>query len=789
MQTISIVRKWLAVGIVLSFVVMSIIPTTGNVAVSDRMNKGNARGSPPDEEWNRTYRIPSKGGAIGNCVQVTPDGGYIVTGYAGYGYWYDVYVLKVDSQGNELWNRTFGNQSTTRWDSGNWVEVTSDHGYIITGRHSVLTSGPSGVFFAFDVNPGSNSVWFDPYNPGVLHDIGSNTAPDFISGGCFANNIWYAVCYSGGLYTVDYTTGEMTLLGGTTPLYGIGYDDSSGTMYGCDSTNLYKVDMTTGATTLVGPFNNTWGCMIDMTIDCDGNAYGHDISHDAIDKINLTTGAATMIGYTGIDCNYAQGMGFDKDNDILYLAAYTTEGEGGLYTVDVATGHATLVGSFQGGDEVDGLAIPYGIYWNSYDEVWLIKTDAHGNEQWNTTYGLGQASGSCVKQTKDGGYIVTGRDADHVFLLKTDASGNETWFKTYENTSGGSSLALTPDGGYIVTGKMNYKLFLMKTDQNGTVEWEKVFFPNAPPYFGSGGAEVQLTSDGGYIVGGTATNDSYSSAMLLMKTDADGNEQWNRTFSGSNWYKWALGYSVIQTVNGDYVLGGTQLGDRLWLIRTHPDGSVVWNRIYVPSLCARCYCVQQTPDTGFIATGAINVMSGPHCLLLKLNAGDNHPPSSSPIEGPHWGVLNENYSFCINATDPDGDTLYCTWDWGDGNSTGWLGPYPPNGTLCAIHAWSQKGTYTITITLRDKFGHESNSSPFYEFYAGESKHAFLFGRYTNMTSDDGFRIIDAVNLRMLLFRPIHYVHYREGEKVAFSINTSRAFITRHFIVGRVDALT
>lgn len=652
---------------------------------------------PPDEEWNKTYYIPSRWTAMGNCIQVTPDGGYIVTGDVGGAEQYSAYLLKIDDRGKELWNRTFGGDFSHNFDNGYWVEVTDDNGYIITGRRTRIlpnalnpqTSprdntniGNDGKFYAFDIYPGENSAWFDPTTPGVLNYLGPNTADSFISAGTWGNDIWYAAAYYGGLYVVDPTTGAMTLIGGSTPLFGLGFDDSSGYLYGCDATNLYEVNMETGATTLVGPFN-TGGLMIDMAIDGYGNAYGHDIANDAIYKIDLTTGATTLIGPTGIDCNYGQGMGYDKDNGVLYLAAYTSIGQ--LYTCDITTGHCTLVGNFQGGDEVDGLAIPYNNI-HHYSDAWLIRTDANGIELWNRTFGGGGGSkvGHCVKQTKDGGYIVAGTDNDHLLLYKTDASGTEVWHKTYafENYSEGYSLALTADGGYIITGQgviitgqspASY-LLLMKTDENGTVEWEKDFFANTWPYH-SCGYSAEQTSDGGYIVGGSTSDD-----LLLMKTDQNGSEVWNQTYGdiGSD-----SGCSVLQAADGDYIVGGTRgaiptdMMDKFWLIRTHPNGTVVWNQLYPILLSSRYSCMQQTPDNGFIATGAAGDLFETKCVIFKLNVGNNRPPSSSSIEGPSWGLIETNYSFCINATDPDGDALYCMWDWGDGNITGWLGPVPP----------------------------------------------------------------------------------------------------------------
>lgn len=543
-------KKELVVGIIVLFVGTCIIPSTGDFTVSNGMKKGNVRDSPPDEEWNRTYSAHPPGDySCGYCIKVTPDGGYIVTGYSGSDGSYSVYLLKVDNQGNELWNRTFG----SGYIQGNWVEITSDNGYIITGR--------------------------------------------------------------------------------------IGYEN------------------------------------------------------------------------------------------------------------------------------------PYSNY------VWLIKTDANGNEEWNRTFGgLGNWTGYCVKQTMDGGYILTGMywdyDSHSLLLIKTDALGNVQWYKTYGNHSGGYSLAHTTDGRYIVTGVISYNLGLMKIDENGTVEWEREFSHK-------NGRAVQQTSDGGYIVGGQTSNDS-GNGLLLMKTDENGVEQWNRTFYGSG-----SGFTVIQTVDGDYILGGTPFR----LTRTHPDGNVVWDHFYLPSSQnAQCYCVQQTPDNGFIATGVIDLQTNPKCVILKLNASNNHPPSSSTIEGPHWGVINESYQFCINATDPDGDALYCTWEWGDGNITDWLGPYSSNVTVCASHAWSQKGTYEIRVKLKDKFGHESNWSDPYVFNVYELKNAFLFGRYTNMTTEGDYRTVEAVNLRMILLRPVQYFHYIAGEKITFLQNNSKVFITPRFIIGMVDAV-
>jgi len=272
-----------------------------------------------------------------------------------------------------------------------------------------------------------------------------------------------------------------------------------------------------------------------------------------------------------------------------------------------------------------------------YDAL-LIKADASGNVQWAKTYGgtSGDYAYS-VQQTSDGGYIVVGYtnsfgagDYD-IFLIKADASGNVQWAKTYGGTSGdyAYSVQQTSDGGYIVAGRTYsfgagyYDIFLIKTDASGNVQWAKTYGGTSGDYAYS----VQQTSDGGYIVAGTTW--SFGAGyydIFLIKTDASGNVQWAKTYGGTD-YDWA--YSVRQTSDGGYIVAGyTQsfgAGDYdIFLIKTDANGNISWAKTYGGTDYDWAYSVRQTSDGGYIVAGyTASFGAFGDIFLIKTDANGN----------------------------------------------------------------------------------------------------------------------------------------------------------------------
>jgi hypothetical protein len=223
--------------------------------------------------------------------------------------------------------------------------------------------------------------------------------------------------------------------------------------------------------------------------------------------------------------------------------------------------------------------------------MYLVKTDANGNMQWNQTYGgpLWEECSSVV-QTSDGGYALTGSttsfgpgDRSDVYLVKSDPSGNMQWNKTYggeaiTTNDGASSVIQTSEGGYIMAGSTwssgtgSTDVYLIKTDANGTLQWNKTYGGTRDEL----GCSLVQASDGGYAIAGwTYSFGTGVPNVYLVKTDAVGNEQWSKAYGGSDP---DYGYSLIRTSDGGYAIAGytdypgPDGYDDMFLVKTDAEG-------------------------------------------------------------------------------------------------------------------------------------------------------------------------------------------------------------------------
>jgi hypothetical protein len=260
-----------------------------------------------------------------------------------------------------------------------------------------------------------------------------------------------------------------------------------------------------------------------------------------------------------------------------------------------------------------------------------------GDTLWTRTYGGSMDDQPySVQQTTDGGYIIAGYTGSFpsydVYLVKTDPDGDTLWTQTYggSNYDKAFSVQQTTDGGYIVAGEtwsfgIGRDVYLLKTDADGDTLWSRTYGGNG----WDGAYSTQQTTDGGYIISGFFELPVGGDwAIYLVKTAANGDSLWTRTYGQSEMNE---GYCVRQTTDGGYMVAG-YTGDwgeeDLYLVKTDTHGDTLWTRTYGGRESDWAESVRQTTDGGYIVAGSTN----------SFGAGD--------------------YDFYLLKTDSSGDTLW-----------------------------------------------------------------------------------------------------------------------------------
>lgn len=185
------------------------------------------------------------------------------------------------------------------------------------------------------------------------------------------------------------------------------------------------------------------------------------------------------------------------------------------------------------------------------------------------------------------------------FAVSVEADSS-TWSQIYggKGDDYAYSSVATSDGGYAIAGSTESfgagarDCWLIKIDASGNLEWNKT-------YGGTGNESARslvATSDGGYALGG---------AGLLIKTDAYGNMLWNKTYEEDC-------SILIATSDGGYAIAcstdsfghiGPDDSTNFMLIKTDSVGNVEWNRTYSNGNSETAYVLAETSDGGYAIGG------------------------------------------------------------------------------------------------------------------------------------------------------------------------------------------
>jgi predicted secreted protein len=283
----------------------------------------------------------------------------------------------------------------------------------------------------------------------------------------------------------------------------------------------------------------------------------------------------------GYSCSNGEGGDLwlartDLQGEMLWNAIYGGSGEDIGYSVRQTDDHGFVV---------VGSTRSYGL---GEERLWLLKVSSNGSKMWDRIFGGFVSSagdgGLSVDQAKDGGYIATGytrsfgAGGKDLWLIKTDSEGNEQWSKTFGGTKDdvGMSVLQAEDGGYIVAGRTaSYgaggdDIWLLKVSSEGIEQWNTTFGGSKDDV----GFQVVELGDG-YALAGRTESASADERAILIKTDKVGRKQWERTYQGNT----AL--SLQRTEDGGFILAirtdSTETVKDALLLKTDGSGNPQWS--------------------------------------------------------------------------------------------------------------------------------------------------------------------------------------------------------------------
>jgi len=222
----------------------------------------------------------------------------------------------------------------------------------------------------------------------------------------------------------------------------------------------------------------------------------------------------------------------------------------------------------------------------AYDSGWLNISDLQGQNV-TVTHNLNLATD--FVQTIYGKTLPESEVHQTCLVGTSYAPG---WNETYDsNLRAGMvahfnvarSVVQTSDGGYAMTGYTTNSTgtgylyaWLVKTDAAGNHQWNKTYGGTNDCYAYS---LVQTDDDGGYALAGGAkvyATGGWWYDFWLVKTDSAGNMQWNRTFGDKGKNEIEVAYSMVITSDGGFAIAGTKrlmgVGFLGWLVKTDAFG-------------------------------------------------------------------------------------------------------------------------------------------------------------------------------------------------------------------------
>lgn len=201
---------------------------------------------------------------------------------------------------------------------------------------------------------------------------------------------------------------------------------------------------------------------------------------------------------------------------------------------------------------------------DSYGDIYLIKLNYEGEIIWESSYAdPGQELPSHILETPNGEYLITGNNQEggvgefnQIYLLKVDAYGNELWVKKYgaNDYQWAYKTIETSNGAYLTCGNLTSngynQVLIFRTDKNGNFMNEVTY---GEPFKSEIGYSIEKNKDNSYtIVGSSFEVNKSETEIILLKIDENYREIYFERFGAS---KFSLGFNLLKYAYGNVITG------------------------------------------------------------------------------------------------------------------------------------------------------------------------------------------------------------------------------------------
>ncbi|MBI2270007.1 MAG: hypothetical protein HYU69_06555, partial [Bacteroidetes bacterium] len=310
---------------------------------------------------------------------------------------------------------------------------------------------------------------------------------------------------------------------------------------------------------------------------------------EAADGNILIAGHTTSGGAGGEDIFV---MKTDTMMNIIWSRTYG--GPGDDYLVDrlpIAQNTSPYYPTPDGGFFLIGFTNSFG---QGSNDFYLLRIDKDGNLLWSKTYGTPAIERGVTINRYPNGNLVLGGDVEEgpfggkdVFLIITDSLGN--MIKNQQVGKGGHDQLFfaqpTIDFGYIYAGATSsegsggFDAHLVRFDINANPVWSKIY---GGPANDSYNGVIEIYGSAFLAVGYTQSFGAGSHDFLLSMFTDNGDLLWSKTYGGTNS---DIADHVIQTSDGGYAIVGTTQsfgggGADIMVVKTDANGDLQWTKTY-----------------------------------------------------------------------------------------------------------------------------------------------------------------------------------------------------------------